>query len=203
LLNINPEGKLLKEIKDIIDEIHIITRINQQQQTVAETFVKHIKQCLLPKLRSKSPWDPVAALYEDGYDTGSQSPQMEQREVANWTLARANHLLKDIQDRIFELNTLQENAKNTSAAVSTSLCRTEWPVVYSFTNNLQLKDLLTLKQQQAGVIEAREAVEQAKETLKQGRSIMLFTVVTMVFVSSFGRPLCLITILKSANHSLI
>lgn len=73
----------------------------------------------------------------------------------------------------------------------------------SFTNDPQLKDLLTLKQQQAGVIEAREAVDQAKETLKQGRSIMLFTVVTMVFVSSFGCPLCLITTLNSANHSLI
>lgn len=73
----------------------------------------------------------------------------------------------------------------------------------SFANDLQLKDLLTLKQQQAGVIEAREAVEQGKETLKQGRSIILFTVVTMVFVSRFGYPLCLITFLKSANHSLI
>ena len=38
------------------------------------------------------------------------------------------------------------------------------------------------------MIEAREAVKQAKETLKQGQSIMLFTVVTMVFVSSFGCP---------------
>jgi hypothetical protein len=47
----------------------------------------------------------------------------------------------------------------------------------------QLKDLLTLKQQQAGVIEAREAVKQAAETLKQGQSIMLFTLVTIVFVS--------------------
>ena len=100
-----------------------MTRINQQQQTVAETFVKHIKQSLLPKLRSKSAWDPVAALYENDNDTESQSLQMEQREAANWTLTRANQLLKDIQDRIFELNTLEENAKNTSVAVSIG---TEW-----------------------------------------------------------------------------
>jgi type IV secretory pathway TraG/TraD family ATPase VirD4 len=32
------------------------------------------------------------------------------------------------------------------------------------------------------VIEAREAVKQATETLKQGRSIMLFTVVTIIFL---------------------
>jgi hypothetical protein len=125
LLNINPEGKLLREIKDIIDEIHIITRINLQQQTVAETFVKHIKQSLLPKLRSKYARDPVAALYENGNDSGSQPLQMEQREATNLTLARANHLLRDIQGRIFELNTLQENANNTSVAVGTILCKTD------------------------------------------------------------------------------
>jgi hypothetical protein len=45
-----------------------------------------------------------------------------------------------------------------------------------------LKDLLTLKQQQAGVVEAREAVKQAAETLKQGRSIMLFTIITIIFL---------------------
>lgn len=46
----------------------------------------------------------------------------------------------------------------------------------------QLKDLLTLKQQQAGVIEAREAVKQAQLTLKQGQSIMIFTIVTIIFL---------------------
>jgi Mg2+ and Co2+ transporter CorA len=39
-----------------------------------------------------------------------------------------------------------------------------------------------LKQQQASVVEAREAVKQGEETLKQGRSIMLFTVITIVFL---------------------
>jgi hypothetical protein len=61
---------------------------------------------------------------------------------------------------------------------------------------MQLKDLLTLKQQQAGVVEAREAVKQAAETLKQGRSIMLFTVVTIVFVR-FSVSFCLFYLLSS------
>lgn len=46
----------------------------------------------------------------------------------------------------------------------------------------QLKDLLTLKQQQAGVIEARSAVQQARLTLRQGQSIMIFTLITIVFL---------------------
>jgi len=45
---------------------------------------------------------------------------------------------------------------------------------------------MELKQQQAGVVEAREAVKQGEESLKQGRSIMLFTVVTIIFVSSLS-----------------
>jgi hypothetical protein len=121
LLNINSEGNLLKEIKDIADEIHIMTRINLQQQTVAESFVKHIKQSLLPKSRSHCAWDSVVALYENDSNTKLQPLLLEPREAAKMTLARADHLLKDIQDRIFELNALQENAKNTSAAVSINL----------------------------------------------------------------------------------
>lgn len=62
------------------------------------------------------------------------------------------------------------------------LCVTLPSSVYDTTNSTQLKDLLTLKQQQAGVIEAREAVKQGQETLRQGKSIILFTVVTIVFV---------------------
>jgi hypothetical protein len=50
LLNINPEGNLLKETKDILDELHIMTRIKAQQQMVAESFVKHIRHILLPKV---------------------------------------------------------------------------------------------------------------------------------------------------------
>ena len=40
-----------------------------------------------------------------------------------------------------------------------------------------------MKQQQSSVVGAREAVEQGEESLRQGRSIMLFTIVTIIFVS--------------------
>ncbi len=47
----------------------------------------------------------------------------------------------------------------------------------------QLKDLLDLKQQQAGIIQAFQSVTQADEAVKQGRSILIFTVVSIIFVS--------------------
>ncbi|CAG8975128.1 hypothetical protein HYALB_00004427 [Hymenoscyphus albidus] len=81
------------------------------------------------------------------------------------TRASLNDLLEGINERILELQRLADTATETSSA---------------------LNDLLGLKQQQMGVVEARlearETVEQGREVLRQGRTIMLFTVVTIVFV---------------------
>lgn len=94
-----------------------MTRIKLQEQVIAESFVKHIKQTLLPQLRLKSDWHPIISLYEE-YDDESDSLRKEQYEAAKLTVARADHLLNDIQDRIDELRTLEENARKTAAAVS-------------------------------------------------------------------------------------
>jgi hypothetical protein len=47
---------------------------------------------------------------------------------------------------------------------------------------VQLKDLIALKQQQASVVEAQESVKQGEVTLQQGNTLMLFTIVTIIFV---------------------
>ena len=179
LLNINPEGNLLKEVKDILDELHIMTRIQVQQQAVAQSFVGQIKQILQPKITG--PADSWLDMLNGAGITDSEEAKARRRQTlqdAKRTVSRADALLKSIQDRIAELKTLEAAATNTSTAVSL------YPLapILPTTDTSQLKDLLTLKQQQAGAIEAREAVKQATETLKQGRSIMLFTVVTIVFL---------------------
>jgi hypothetical protein len=45
-----------------------------------------------------------------------------------------------------------------------------------------LTDLLGLKQQQASVVQAWQSVKQSEEAASQGRSIMMFTVVTIFSV---------------------
>jgi hypothetical protein len=75
--------------------------------------------------------------------------------------SRPSRLLDSLQDQLLELKYLRDAAENSS---------------------LTLKDLLALKQQQAGVVEAREAVKHGEENLKRGLSIMLFTIVTITFV---------------------
>lgn len=145
LLNINPEGELLKEAKDIMDELHIMMRIKEQQQTVMEHLLKHIR-------RRRSRLTPSRDGSVNTFDYELPSRRL---------LARGDSLLVEHSSRIAELQALLQNAQLTSAA---------------------LKDLLTLKQQQASVIEAREAVKQAQLTLKQGQSIMIFTIVTIIFL---------------------
>ena len=52
-----------------------------------------------------------------------------------------------------------------------------------------MNDLLSLKQQQASVVQAYEAMKQGEETVRQGKAIMVFTVMTILFVQSPTKPL--------------
>lgn len=129
LLNINPEGELLKEVKDIMDELQIMMRIKEQQQTVMETFVKHIRRALGPVARLKRPatsqasaaWDLALGASLDAAtphpDEPNRAHEEHDRQAAKRTLLRADNLLLDLNDRIAELRTLMKNAQNTSAAV--------------------------------------------------------------------------------------
>lgn len=44
LLDINPEGEILREIKDILDELHIMTKVYNEQHHVASEFASHINK---------------------------------------------------------------------------------------------------------------------------------------------------------------
>jgi Mg2+ and Co2+ transporter CorA len=52
-------------------------------------------------------------------------------------------------------------------------------------DSLQLNHLLDLKQKHANVQEARSSRRQADDTAKQGDTLLVFTLVTIIFVSSF------------------
>lgn len=130
LLNINPEGELLKEVKDIMDELYIMMRIEEQQQSVMESFVKHVRRVLTPLARSHrptappmlAPWDAAArgAALEPNSpytDEVAHFREEDQRQSAKRTLTKADMLLQDVDERIAELRALLQNARNTSVAV--------------------------------------------------------------------------------------
>jgi hypothetical protein len=179
LLDINSEGDLLRENKDIMDELFIMSQIKMQEETVARTFVKHVQRMLLPGSYGDASIDNRSEHSFSSLSRGKrvsqtllQSPAIQfgpnddsvHCEDIYLTLSSARELLDSMNDQILELKYLKDAAENTSLA---------------------LKDLLALKQQQAGVVEARESVKQGEETLRQGRAIMLFTIITIVFVSLY------------------
>jgi hypothetical protein len=75
--------------------------------------------------------------------------------------------------------------KSASNFVKTvSSCRQELQKLQASAREVaeQLRDLVTLKQQQASIIEATAALDRAEESVQQGRTIMVFTVITIIFL---------------------
>lgn len=118
LFNINWEGDLLKETKDILDELYILMRIKSQQQVVAELFVKHIKDTLRSRIPHTADISHLAIALGEQSPGDSMSSRDRRSEAFLKTLERADSLLNGIKTRIAELNNLEASAKNTSAAVS-------------------------------------------------------------------------------------
>ncbi|KXH38946.1 hypothetical protein CSIM01_06083 [Colletotrichum simmondsii] len=173
LLNINPEGKLQREIKDIIDELDIMIHVNGKQREVIKRFVKHVENIYDPsgKWRDEtlSPdgnrdYFRSRSMSRGGEEIRSteEARKQEEREKDEFTWFRkqAYDLISDVDDRMNELESLRKSAETTSQGI---------------------KDLLDLKQQQASILQAWQSVRQADESVRQGRSVMIFTIVTIIF----------------------
>lgn len=153
LFDFTKEANLMTEIKDILDELNIISCIRRQQEAVIRPFMYDMLNL------------PLDTQDKSFYDSGRMESEIEE---------------------------LQKTARSTHAAVSDA--------TYSIDQGWlqQLQHQLDLKQKQISVIEARAARKDAKssaaqaeislslttETVKQGWSIMIFTVVTIIFVGS-------------------
>lgn len=198
-LDINLEGKLLQESQDICEELMILLRVYGQQITVVKEFRRHL--ATLKEEETRVQWLEAEksrlASHNKGKDdsnTMSESAMVEFTVIRkldrllSWHLdtsmspfsdddivklsggpggsstvptQEADVLLELIESRRLELQELEETASRT--------CK-------------QLEGLLSLKQQQASILEAKAAKIRADESIKQGRSIIAFTIVTIFFV---------------------
>lgn len=144
LLDINPEGDLLREIKDIIEELFIMTSIKLQEESVVRSFVKHVRHILQPgatasggiSIRNQSntslpdlqnsPTSPRAKrgslAAENPHKSSVSNPTVviPDSEDFSWTMTCAQDLLASISDQLLELKYLKDAAENTSLAVSPS-----------------------------------------------------------------------------------
>jgi hypothetical protein len=107
-------------------------------------------------------------------------------------IRKADVLIEQIYNRRSEIQELEEAALRTCRQVSLSnpqrlpLSSLPSPClarIMVLSKELQLEGLLSLKQQQASIMEAKAAKLRADETIKQGRAIVAFTIVTIFFVS--------------------
>ncbi|KAH6719497.1 hypothetical protein BKA61DRAFT_714014 [Leptodontidium sp. MPI-SDFR-AT-0119] len=208
-LNINPEGELLKEVHDIIEELRMMSRIYTQQLHVLEDFSRHlenmhqqdeknapkklvdvmleIKNLLGPRIAPHSAEDPLAAQHNQSPaqngtarlitngTPSSEDAAANASSISESTVEFAKRVCSNVTLRREQLQDLEESSIGVSD---------------------QLRDLLSLKQQQASIIEAKLALKRADESVIQGRSIMLFTIVTIIFL-----PLSFMTSVFGMNAS--
>ncbi|KAK6857196.1 hypothetical protein PG995_007383 [Apiospora arundinis] len=187
-LDINPEGALLKEAQDIAEELKMMKRIYNEQLKVVKDFKRHlhypqgrrtekadsayqIQKLLLDLVspRDKPPHNDEEDRDEEDCDEEfhdeTETPKYRQRQLTcqteDDTLHEAEGVLELVKSRRAEIIELEQSAMHT--------CR-------------QLEGFLTLKQQQASIVEAKAALQRAEESVKQGRATMVFTVVTIFFL---------------------
>lgn len=190
LLNVSLEADLQREIRDIIDELDIILHIAHQQsdmiarvknlaEQILDSNICHLQSQSMASSSSKSDNEKARVAWANKEAILIVTRQKREFE------AKSEVLLCEVADRIKEIGGLKKSAESTAQNVCFPLgfvcadCRNADIAV------VQVNDLLALKQQQAGIVQAYEAMKQGEETVRQGKAIMVFTVMTIIFVRSF------------------
>ena len=107
VLDIHIEGKLQKEINDIIEELDIILFITKQQQAVIENFILNAVR-IMGRLAL---WSQAKMLAANGEDS-------ERKEELGWFRASSEDLTRKVERYVEELWLLKQSAEATSASVS-------------------------------------------------------------------------------------
>ncbi|KAL2070267.1 hypothetical protein VTL71DRAFT_13293 [Oculimacula yallundae] len=208
-LNIRSECELLREAHDIIEELRMMEKIFTEQLQVVDQFLRNMtdvkdietknfghqreetmEEKILDSLQSirqllaeratrdddhtAAPFDGIARSTElDGYDLSSAEGKLPVMTKTGMPIVSTG---SSIPPSTFEL------AHRVRTKISNRRAELQELELDSVNLADELKDFLELKQQQAGIFEAEYALKRADETTTQGRSIMLFTIVTIIFL---------------------
>jgi len=125
LLDINLEGKLLRETRDILNEIKMMMRIKNKQQDVLRQFRNHVEAMIVPDLAisreigTTKPQKVLKSTHDGPQEVADKELESSKAERnAKWTLELAHVISVALDDRIAELNNLKESAEDTEMAVS-------------------------------------------------------------------------------------
>ncbi|TGJ87834.1 hypothetical protein E0Z10_g958 [Xylaria hypoxylon] len=169
LLDINPEGKLEREIEDIIEELDIMLHITHTHEDIVKSFIEQAEHIIDP--------DGKLSTGSNSHSRKDSDPTEEEKDYQSFKL-KAEECKERVNCHVKDLESLRKSAKNAADDVL---------------------HLLTMKQQQASVVQAWQAVRQSEETIKQGRSIMVFTLATIVFPCA-QLPLSFLTSVFGMNN---
>ncbi|KAM7221765.1 hypothetical protein V8F06_002758 [Rhypophila decipiens] len=181
-LEINPEGQLLQEAQDITEELQIMKRIFNEQIQVVRDFRRHLDH-LADAQRSKDDSKDMATLLSKILDTMLQEKQnktngegSEGGHAATFHQASTEAVaLSGANQDVHEADVLLELIEGRKAEIQDKEDLAHYACQH-------IEGLLSLKQQQASIVQAKSALRRADESVKQGRSIMAFTVVTIFFL---------------------
>lgn len=140
LLDIRAETSLLTEVRDIRDELNILTMVLNSQLFTLSDF----RSCLIDELST------------DRYGS-TKKPTSFVMDIRKRTLDQERRLKVHKRD----VDAMDEQADR----------------LYK-----SLTDLLDLKQKHSNALEARFASEQALAAAKEGQTVMVFTIVTIIFM---------------------
>lgn len=161
LLDIDPEGKLDREIEDILEELDIMLRISNIHRDVVKNFTENAEHILDPDGICRQKLGRISA----SASPAGESPEKEKYLNYQSFKLRADECQGRINKHIKDLEGLRTSAKNTTEDVMMtlhSICVTSHKLIM-----FQVLHLLTMKQQQASVVQAWQAVKQSDETIKQ------------------------------------
>jgi len=142
--SLDSEATLIREIKDIMDELHIMKAIMDKQNAVRQTFAEYVhRQTMLNRHRitnreASSEFSSIPAR------RGWSGPTIDSNdhynpEEAEYTLHAAEALSKGMQDRTSELESLEKAAKHASSALEGLLAlKQQYVVMKSRTSSTNL-----------------------------------------------------------------
>ncbi|KAL2071212.1 hypothetical protein VTL71DRAFT_12447 [Oculimacula yallundae] len=228
-LNINPDGELLRETHDIIEELRMMSHIFTEQLHVLDQFTSHLKNLKekeekkeTTEMKMLDVMNEMRRLLEERFRLENEKDKEGPMIPVNGTAVKtapngfpaSTPSLDSAMGKGAAFGSDPENlGVRTVDAAADAGCQTTIPIAkpsvpestvqlaqdvsHEISSRLaelqklehstvyvsdQLKDLLSLKQQQASIIEAKYALKRADESVTQGRSIMLFTIVTIIFL---------------------
>lgn len=111
LLNIDKKGQLQSEIKNIIDELDLMSHISIQQKDVIKKFKSQVTQILDPDATWQNKLASAPTSYPD--DDSLQ----KRHDDYSWFVNRADELLADVEDQVGKLEGLRKSAESILTSV--------------------------------------------------------------------------------------